>query len=162
MRRDRIAEQHCSIARSAAVIGDPWSLLIIREAFLGHRRFADFVEFTGAQPSVVSDRLKRLVDAGVLERIEYQQHPPRQEYRLTAMGRDLQPVLITMARWGDTHLDRGRGAPLVNVHTECGHPVDPTLACGHCSEPITIDNVRSRPGPGADPAEVERRRNLSA
>lgn len=139
------------------MIGDPWTLLIVREAFLGNRRFADFVEFTGAQPSVVSDRLKRLVEAGVLERREYQQHPARHEYRLTQMGRDLQPVLMALTKWGDTHLDRSEGAPLVNIHTTCGHDADPTIVCGHCAEHLTTKNVVAVPGPGVDPEQVERR-----
>lgn len=158
MRRDLLARQTCSVARSAAVVGDPWALLIIREAFLGHRRFADFVEFTGAQPSVVSDRLKRLVESGVLERIEYQQHPSRHEYRLTDMGRDLQPVLVALTLWGDAHLDGGDGPPLRYTHAACGHDADPTLVCGHCAEPLDGRSLRAHPGPGADPAEVERRR----
>ncbi|MEM9513380.1 MAG: helix-turn-helix domain-containing protein [Actinomycetota bacterium] len=158
MRRDKISEQSCSIARSSAIIGDAWVLLILREAFFGNRRFGDFVEFTGAQPSVVSDRLKRLVDAGVLEQRRYREHPPRDEYRLTPMGRDLQPVLMTLAKWGDTYLDENRGAPLVNTHTECGHDADPTVVCGHCSAPITPGTIRSAPGPGADRADIARRR----
>ncbi|MEM8621216.1 MAG: helix-turn-helix domain-containing protein [Actinomycetota bacterium] len=157
MRKDKIGTQACSIARSAAVIGDAWVLLILREAFFGNRRFGDFVAFTGAQPSVVSDRLKRLVDAGVLEQTLYDEHPPRYEYRLTAMGRDLQPVLMTLTKWGDTHLDAGGGPPLVNTHTACGHDADPTVVCGHCSEPLTPSNVRSSVGPGADADTVARR-----
>lgn len=157
MRRDRIAEQACSIARSSAVLADPWVLLILREAFLGQRRFADFVAFTGAQPSVVSDRLKWLVDGGVLEARPYQEHPPRNEYRLTQMGRDLQPVLLLLAKWGDTYLDEGAGPPVVNTHTGCGHPADPVVVCGHCGDPLTNRNVRPAPGPGADPRDVARR-----
>lgn len=146
------------MARSAAIVADPWALLIIREAFFGHRRFADFVEFTGAQPSVVSDRLKRLVEAGIFERREYQEHPPRHDYRLTQMGRDLQPVLIALTQWGDTYLDGGAGPPLRYTHQACGHDADPTLVCGHCSEPLDGRALRVHPGPGADPAEVEHRR----
>ncbi|MEO1059658.1 MAG: helix-turn-helix domain-containing protein, partial [Actinomycetota bacterium] len=100
---------------------------------------------------------KRLVDAGVLEQRRYQEHPPRDEYRLTPMGRDLQPVLMTLAKWGDTYLDEGRGAPLVNIHTECGHPADPTIVCGHCAAPIRPGTIRSMPGPGADRADIARR-----
>lgn len=157
MRTDKISKQACSIARSSAIIGDPWVLLILREAFFGHRRFADFVEFTGAQPSVVSDRLKRLVEAGVLESSLYQQHPPRNEYTLTAMGRDLQPVLMFLTKWGDTYLDGGNGPPVINTHTDCEHDADPIAVCGHCDARLTHSNVRSSAGPGADPADLERR-----
>ncbi len=157
VRKDQLAEQSCSIARTAAVIGDAWTLLILREAFLGHRRFADFVEFTGAQPSVVSDRVKKLVDAGVLEPQAYQDHPPRNEYRLTDKGKDLHPVLLTLAAWGDTHLDDGRGAPVVRTHTTCGHSDHPHLVCGHCAERLTPRTVRATVGPGADPDDIARR-----
>lgn len=157
VRSDKISQQACSIARSSAIVGDPWVLLILREAFFGHRRFSDFVEFTGAQPSVISDRLKRLVDAGVLESSQYQEHPPRNEYTLTPMGRDLQPVLMHLTKWGDTYLDGGQGAPVVNTHTECDHDADPKLVCGHCDAPLTHTNVRSSPGPGADPDQVASR-----
>jgi DNA-binding HxlR family transcriptional regulator len=157
VRNDLIGDQACSIARSAAVVGDPWSLLIVRDAFLGHRRFAEFVEFTGAQPSVVSDRLKRLVASGVLERRRYQDHPPREEYRLTAMGRDLQPVLLAMTRWGDRHLATNGGPPVVHTHLDCGGPADPITVCGHCGEPLTVGNVVAEPGPGADVGNLERR-----
>lgn len=150
VRKKDIAEQTCSIARSAAVFGDPWSLLILREAFFGHRRFADFVDNTGAQPSVVSARLKQLVEAGVFERREYSTNPVRHEYRLTAMGRDLQPVMLAITAWGDRHLDGGLGPPVVNLHTDCGHPADPTMVCGHCAEPVTTRNIEGRPGPGLD------------
>lgn len=117
---------------------------------MGRRRFGDFVDHTGAQPSVISAQLKRLVEVGVLKRREYQQNPVRHEYRLTPMGRDLQPVLLALTKWGDTHLDRGAGAPVVNTHTDCGHAADPTMVCGHCAEPITTRNIRAAAGPGLD------------
>jgi len=157
MRTDLIAGQNCSIARAAAVVGDPWSLLVVREAFLGSRRFAEFVELTGAQPSVVSDRLKRLVASGILERLRYEERPPRDEYRLTTKGRDLQPILLALTTWGDRYLEQGDGVPVVHHHVDCGHPADPTLVCGHCGEPLTTANVRSVPGPGADAAAVAHR-----
>lgn len=146
------------MARAASVIGDPWALLIVREALAGHRRFADFVEFTGAQPSVVSNRLKRLVEAGVLERREYQEHPSRHEYRLTDMGRDLQGVLIALTLWGDAHLDEGAGPPLIYTHAGCDHDAEPHLVCGTCGDPLHARNLHARPGPGADPDTVARRR----
>ena len=157
MLKNKIGTQACSIARSAAVIDDAWVLLILREAVFGSRRFGDFMAFTGAQPSVVSDRLKRLVDAGVLEQSLYDEHPPRYEYRLTEMGRDLQPVLMALTKWGDTHLDAGGGPPLVDTHTSCGHDTDPTVVCGHCGESRTSENVRSAVGLGADPDTVAQR-----
>ena len=157
MANEKLTEQACSVARSASLIGDPWSLLIIREALAGNRRFSDFVEFTGAQPSVVSDRLKRLVAAGVLRSSQYQDHPPRNEYRLTPMGRALQPVLIALSNWGDEFLDNGHGAPLVYIHEGCGQPAHPQMTCTHCGDSVDAHSLRVIPGPGADPDNVARR-----
>ena len=151
VRRDKIAAQYCSIARTAAVIADAWTLLIVREALGGATRFADFLDGTGAQPSVVSDRLKRLLEGGIFERFEYSEHPPRQAYRLTPKGEDLLPLIAAMNKWGDTHLDGGNGAPFVYRHTACGHDSDPTLVCGSCGEPLTVGDVTRERGPGAAP-----------
>lgn len=150
MRRDLIAAKECSIARAIAAIGDPWSLLLIREAHGGETRFAGFQKSTGAQPSVISDRLKRLLEVGVLERHEYSSHPPRLEYRLTKMGEDLFPVLIALNRWGDTYFAGEAGPPLVYRHDGCGHDSDPMFVCGHCRAPLTPGEVTAEPGPGAD------------
>jgi DNA-binding HxlR family transcriptional regulator len=142
-----VGRQPCSIARTLAQIGDGWTLLILRDAFLGRRRFSDFEAGVGAQPTVISDRLKRLVEIGVLSRVEYQQYPSRHEYRLTDKGRDLQPVFLMLARWGDKHLDDGDGPPLEFIHTSCDHPADPTVTCGHCGEAVDTKSIRAEPGP---------------
>ncbi len=149
MRRDLIAAKECSIARAIAAIGDPWSLLLIREAHGGETRFAGFKKTMGAQPSVVSDRLKRLVDIGVLERHEYSSHPPRFEYRLTTMGDDLFPVLIALNTWGDAYLSGDAGPPLVYRHDRCGHAADATVVCGHCRAELAPGDVTAEPGPGS-------------
>lgn len=149
MRKDEIAAQTCSVARSASVIADAWSLLIIREALAGVTRFDDFVEFTGAQPSLVSNRLTKLTDAGVFEKRPYQERPVRHEYKLTRMGLDLQPVLMAMTRWGDTHFAGEAGPPLIYRHKTCGHDADPTMTCSHCGDEITAETTRVRLGPGA-------------
>lgn len=149
VRKDLIAAQHCSIARASAIIADSWSLLIVREALGGATRFADFQEGTGAQPSVISDRLKHLLEAGIFTRFEYSAHPPRQGYRLTEQGEALQPVLAALNRWGDTYLAGEKGPPVIYRHTVCGHDVDPTMVCGHCAEPLRMDELIAEPGPGA-------------
>lgn len=140
--------QPCSIARALAVIGDGWSLMLVRDAFYGRRRFSDFVTYTGAQKTVVSDRLKRLVVAGIFERIEYQQHPSRHEYQLTEKGRDLTGVMVSLMAWGDRWLDDGDGAPIEVTHTPCNHNADPRVVCGHCHAELELEHLRAGPGPG--------------
>ncbi len=100
-RRVDLSTFSCSVARTLDVVGDKWTLLVLRDAFYGVRRFEDFARDLGIARNVLTDRLGTLVDAGVLERRQYTEHPPRFEYRLTAKGRDLLPVLLTMMRWGD-------------------------------------------------------------
>ena len=125
----------CSVAGTLAVVGEKWSLLVLREAFLGVRRFADFQRTLGAPKAVLSDRLATLVDEGILSRVPYQAEGERQrhEYRLTPKGRDLYPTLVALMQWGDRYLADGGVAPLELRHGECGAPVTLELVCaeGH-------------------------------
>ena len=141
-------DQNCSIARALEVLGDRWTLLVIRDAFLGVHRFDDFQRDLGVARNVLSDRLARLVDEGLLERHRYQERPERFEYRLTAKGRELYPVLVTLMQWGDRHTAPG-GAPVLLRHRSCGHLSDPTLVCSHCGEEIDPREMQPEPGPGA-------------
>jgi DNA-binding HxlR family transcriptional regulator len=124
----------CSVAGTLAVVGEKWSLLVLREAFLGTRRFADFQRVLGAPKAVLSDRLATLVEQGVLTRVPYQAEGERQrhEYRLTAKGRDLYPTLVALMQWGDTYLADGP-PPLELQHRDCGAAVHLELTCeaGH-------------------------------
>ena len=124
----------CSVAGTLAVVGEKWSLLVLREAFFGVRRFADFQRVLGAPKAVLSDRLATLVEQGVLTRVPYQADGARQrhEYRLTAKGRDLYPTLVALMQWGDTYLADGP-PPLRLTHRDCGAPVHLELICeaGH-------------------------------
>jgi len=133
-------DQVCSIARSLELIGDRWTLLVVRDAFRGVRRFDDFRAELGVAHNVLSDRLSRLTEAGVLERRRYQQRPDRYEYHLTAKGRDLFPVLIALVNWGDKYLAGSSGPPRVMIHEACGKPTSPILVCSECGEAV---------GPGA-------------
>ncbi len=156
MRWTEIGEQTCSVARSLSVVGDRWTLMILRDSFLGTRRFADFQRHLGAARSLVADRLGKLVENGILERQQYRDRPPRFEYLLTRKGRDLQPVMLALVAWGDRWMDDGNGAPVENVHTGCGRPMHLSGVCSECGEAITLDNVRPRLGPalahlGEDP-----------
>lgn len=110
MKWQEVGETPCSMARSLAILGDRWTLLILRNCFLGMRRFDEFQASLGVTRQVLADRLSRLVEAGALKKVPYQERPPRYEYRLTEMGHDLHPVLLALANWGDRWLDEGRGA----------------------------------------------------
>jgi DNA-binding HxlR family transcriptional regulator len=128
--------------------------MILREAFMGVRRFTDMQRDLGVARNVLTDRLNFLVEAGVLERRQYQDRPVRQEYRLTAMGKGLQPALLALMHWGDTHLAPD-GPPTLVEHTDCQHDTEPLLVCSHCRETLTTRNVRLKPGPGLREAEPE-------
>jgi DNA-binding HxlR family transcriptional regulator len=125
----------CSVAGTLAVVGEKWSLLVLREAFLGVRRFADFQRVLGAPKAVLTDRLGTLVEQGILVRVPYQPVGERQrhEYRLTAKGRDLYPTLVALMQWGDTYLTEDGVPPLALRHRECDAPVHVELVCaeGH-------------------------------
>jgi DNA-binding HxlR family transcriptional regulator len=139
--------QNCSIARSLELIGERWTLLIIRDAFLGVRRFEDFQADLGVARNVLSARLGRLVDEGILEKRAYQERPERYEYRLTEKGIALWPVMITLLKWGDKYA-AADGPPRVIEHRDCGGQVDDHLNCDRCGKPLGARDVIARPGPG--------------
>lgn len=136
-----------SVGRALDVLGERWTLLILREAFFGVRRYAQFARNLGIPRPTLSARLKQLVDQGVLDRVVYATDPDRHEYRLTPAGKEIFPALVILMRWGDEHLPLPDGPPLVLRHS-CGHPVAPRLSCTHCGDEITTANVTPEPGPG--------------
>lgn len=137
---------HCSVARTLDAIGDKWSLLIIRDAFYGLRRFDDLRKDLGVARNILADRLGKLVDKGVLVRRQYEERPPRYEYLLTERGRDLVGVVLAMMRWGDTWT--GAGDPPVTItHTTCGHVTEPVVACSHCREELRLGELLADPIP---------------
>jgi DNA-binding HxlR family transcriptional regulator len=139
--------QNCSVARTLELVGERWTLLIVRDAFLGVRRFEDFQRSLGVARNVLSDRLARLVEAGILERRRYQERPERFEYRLTEKGRELRTALVALMRWGDKHLAPA-GPPRIVEHVGCGGNAVPTLVCDECGAALGDRDVTSRPGPG--------------
>jgi DNA-binding HxlR family transcriptional regulator len=151
--RKSFADMHCSVAQCLEVVGEWWSMLIVRDVFLGVSRFDQFQERLGISRNVLNQRLSRLVDAGVLVKVPYSDHPPRYDYRLTDMGRDLWPVLTAMRQWGDKH-GAPDGPPLQTIHKGCGQISDAVLTCSSCGEPIGPRDVRAVPGPGAVEALV--------
>jgi len=146
MRWADVGDLTCSVARTLSVVGDRWTLLVLRDAFLGVRRFEDF-RAVGLTRHRLADRLKKLVAAGVLERVRYQERPPRFEYRLTEKGRDLYPVLVSLVRWGDRWMAGEAGPPVELIHRGCGHVIMPVLACPYCAEPVTARDMRAQAGP---------------
>jgi DNA-binding HxlR family transcriptional regulator len=140
--------QRCSVARSLELVGERWTLLIIRDAFLGVKRFGDFADRLGIARNVLQDRLERLVEAGVLERHPYQERPLRHEYRLTDMGRDLWPAIVALLQFGDRHLAPESGPPMLLLHRGCGGELDERRVCRTCGTPLDLSDVEAVPGPG--------------
>jgi DNA-binding HxlR family transcriptional regulator len=124
--------QVCSIARSLEIVGERWTFLVLRDAFLGVHRFEDFQRSLGVARNVLAERLGRLVDEGVLERRRYQERPERFEYRLTDKGIELWPVMVHLLQWGDRHYPDAGGPPMVLTHRGCGGAVDERLDCAAC------------------------------
>jgi DNA-binding HxlR family transcriptional regulator len=147
MRLTSLADWNCSIAKTLDVVGEWWTLLILRDAFLGVRRFEDFQSRLGTTRHRLADRLRKLVEHGVLERVPYAERPPRFEYRLTEKGRDLYPVVVSLTRWGDRWMAGGDGPPVELVHRGCGRRIMPTLTCPECGEPVGARDMQARPGP---------------
>jgi len=149
MERAQYSDTNCSVARTLSVMGDRWTMLVLREAFFGVRRFEAMQRNLGIARNILTDRLQRLVAHGVLARVPYQERPERHEYRLTEKGLDLYAPLIALMRWGDEHMAEPEGPPVVLEHTPCGCRTVPTLSCSCCGEPLDPREVRPLPGPGA-------------
>jgi DNA-binding HxlR family transcriptional regulator len=153
VRRTSFAGMNCSVAAALEILGEWWTLLVLRDAFLGVRRFEDFQRRLGIARNVLATRLQTLVAHGVLERRRYQERPERYEYRLTDKGLDLYPVLLSLMEWGDRWAGPAAGPPLVVVHRGCGHQSAPRLVCDHCGEPVTARDMQPVTGPGWNDAE---------
>jgi DNA-binding HxlR family transcriptional regulator len=145
--RKSFAGMNCSVAQCLEVVGEWWSMLIVRDAFLGVTRFDQFQERLGISRNILHQRLSHLVDQGVLQKVAYSEHPPRYDYKLTPKGRDLWPVLTAMRQWGDKHAAPD-GPPLRLVHKACGHVSDAVMTCSKCGQKLTGRDVRAIPGPG--------------
>lgn len=128
----------CSLAAALDVLGERWSLLAVREMGYGVHRFARIAGFTGASRDILADRLRKLEAAGVVERRQYSEHPPRYEYHLTEAGRELFPVLVSMREWGEKW---AMPDPVLSLHHTCGHRPDVRTVCSHCGEEVTRENL---------------------
>jgi DNA-binding HxlR family transcriptional regulator len=131
----------CSIARTLDIVGEKWALLAVREIFLGDRRFDEMVKRTGAPRDTLAARLRTLVNAGILERRPYSEHPARFEYFLTEAGLELHPVITTLRTWGDKHLSGPDGPPMFVEHN-CDHELSPRLVCETCGEAVSPRDTR--------------------
>ena len=148
MRYEELIDQPCSISRPLAVLGDRWTFVIVKQAFAGVRRFEDFQASLGISRSRLTDRLDRLVEHGILDRVPYRDGRTRHEYRLTDKGIELYPVLIAIRDWGDRHMAPD-GPPVHYRHAGCGGEAHVTLACDRCGDELTARDVVPEAGPGA-------------
>lgn len=162
MRRASFEDMSCSVARSLEVIGEWWTLLILRDAFFGVTRFDEFQARLGIARNILAKRLDTLVEHGVLERRCYDEARGRYDYVLTDKGKALWPVLVTIRQWGDEWVVGAGKEPVVMVHATCGERTTAVLACDHCGEELQGRDVRVVAGPGLDdPAMVPARRKAA-
>lgn len=143
-------DQVCSIARSLEVLGERWTLLVIRDVFNGNRRFDAIRDNLGVARNVLSTRLQTLVDEGILEKRAYQERPLRYEYFLTEKGLDLWPVLVALLHWGDKYYPEEMGPPVKIVHKGCGGEVDDRRICTKCGKFLEVREARAEPGPALE------------
>lgn len=141
MRWNELETDNCPVARAMSVLGDRWTVLILRDALRGVSRFDAFCDRLGCSRTMVAKRLAHLVDEGVLTPEPYQAHPPRSDYRLTDQGRALGATLMLMAQWGETWRPKAGAPPLRRRHRACGHEFQPQVICSECGEPVARDAV---------------------
>lgn len=150
MQRTDFSEMTCSIARSLAVAGEPWSPLVLRDVWVGINRFDDIQRDLGISRKVLAERLKHLVEAGMLERLAYSERPARYEYALTEKGFGFVDVLMAMAAWGDRWTAGDAGPPVLRRHRTCGQITQVELRCSVCGETLHSTDVDVEPGPGLE------------
>jgi DNA-binding HxlR family transcriptional regulator len=145
--------QNCSVAKTLELVGERWTVLILREIYFGRRRFDEMAAGLGIARNVLTQRLQRLQDEGVLTKVAYQERPERFEYRLTEKGLDLWPVMVTLMQFGDRYYAPD-GPPIVLTHKDCGGTLDEHRICTNCGEKVTARTVKAHRGPGAAVAPV--------
>lgn len=151
MLRNDYDTQICSIARALEIVGERWTLLIVRDVFLGLRRFDEIQADLGIARNVLQTRLERLVDHEILEKRPYQERPLRHEYRLTQKGLDLWPTIVSLMHWGDRYAPAAGGRPTVITHRDCGGELDDRRICARCGAQVEVTGSVAVPGPGAAP-----------
>ena len=148
MKWDDIQEMPCSVARALSIVGDRWTLLILRDSFMGVKRFDKFQKNIGLSRHRLTDRLNKLVEYEILRKVPYQEKPLRNEYRLSRKGVELYPVLMTLAKWGDKWMAGEDGPPIEYFHTACNHQMTMELCCSECGELVNPKEVIPKIGPG--------------
>jgi DNA-binding HxlR family transcriptional regulator len=143
------SKQRCAVAATLDIIGEPWTLLIIRDAFGGTARFEQWQDKLGLARNVLAARLKSLVRQGIFEQRLYCERPKRYEYLLTDKGQELRPLIVHMVDWGTRHVYGGETPNLTMVHKPCGHSLTTIMHCAHCAQAV-------------DHAEIQRRQNVDA
>jgi DNA-binding HxlR family transcriptional regulator len=147
--------QICSIARSLELVGERWTLLVVREIFHGRRKFSEMQRSLGVARNVLTARLQRMVDEDIIERRPYSERPERNEYFLTEKGLDLWPVMIALMRWGDKYEQQPEGRPSIVVHKgECGGEIDDRRICTKCGQKLEVRDARAIEGPGMKAASA--------
>jgi DNA-binding HxlR family transcriptional regulator len=147
MYRANLAELPCSIARTLQIVGEWWTLLVLRDICIGQSRFDQIHDHLGIARNILKARLDTLLDTGMIERRLYQQRPDRYEYLPTEKAIDFFPVLLAIVAWGD-RWTAPDGPPVVFTHKKCGHDTTATIVCSACGAPLSRDDVDYRPGPG--------------
>jgi DNA-binding HxlR family transcriptional regulator len=143
MRGISLSDLDCSIARTLDIVGERWTLLVLRDAFNGVRRFDDFAATLPIARNVLTSRLQTLVEHGILRRDRYQERPARYEYRLTPKGLELYPVLVALLQWGDRHLAGEDGPPTEIVHRGCGYHAEAAVICTGCGDALAARDTRA-------------------
>lgn len=159
MQRKSLGDMQCPVARSLERVGEWWSILILRDCFCGLTRFDEFEKSLGIAPNMLTRRLTGLVEAGILERRQYNERPPRFEYVLTERGRDFKPVLATLLVWGNKHF-APEGASVVIVNRETGELADPVVVDRISGRPLSDPVFSTAPGPAAEGETRERHTRL--
>jgi DNA-binding HxlR family transcriptional regulator len=149
-----VHERNCSVGRTVAILSDSWAFLVLRESYFAATRFETFQSALGIPRATLTQRLRMLTRQGLLRRVLYSQRPERYEYRLTAMGIDLYPVMMALLAFGDKWLKKTAKPPIYLVHNLCGHVCLPLVACSQCKEEVNVKTVSYRDGPGAGASPV--------
>jgi DNA-binding HxlR family transcriptional regulator len=156
MRWQELDRENCSLARTLAAIGDRWTLLVLRDAFLGIRRFEELERSLKIARRVLSERLALLVAEGIFAKVPYQRRPARFEYRLTEKGLELYPAILALVHWGDRHYAGTGGPPVIHTHRHCGHEFRAVMTCSECGLPISARDVSVRFATRASPSQRRR------
>jgi DNA-binding HxlR family transcriptional regulator len=156
VQRTPFGEIACSIARTFDVVGEPWTALVLRDVYAGITRFDDLQGDLGLSSKVLADRLRMLVEHGILQKHPYQDRPARYDYLLTAKGEELVVAVFALLAWGDRWADGGAGPPVLLRHLTCGLDTRPTVSCDECRASLRSGELMPHPGPGARPGRATR------